>query len=142
MFEALETMAYPPLHKLGINSIFYLTKKYFLESDLFIRELFTYSILKQHTIEDIKNKILYDIPENIQEKILDNKHEPYKTYSLGTNSGFFEWIKILGSAQKIQNAEWLKKIFTLNDTQINSLLLNDDSYLMQKYKEYRDFFLY
>ena len=138
MFEALETMAYPPLHKLGINSIFYLTKKYFLESDLFIRELFTYSILKQHTIEDIKNKILYDIPENIQEKILDNKHEPYKTYSLGTNSGFFEWIKILGSAQKIQNAEWLKKIFTLDDTQINSLLLNDNSCLMQNYTEYKD----
>ena len=138
MFEALETMAYPPVHKLGINSIFYLTKKYFLESDLFIKELFSYSFLKQHSIDDIKEKILINIiPKEIIEKILDNKNEPYKTYSLGTKSGFFEWIKILGSTEKVQNAEWLKKIFTLNDTQINSTLLNDNCYLMQNYKEYK-----
>ena len=40
MFEAFETLTYPPLYKLGIDSIYYLLKKFFIEPDLFIRELF------------------------------------------------------------------------------------------------------
>ena len=70
MFEAFETMAYPPLYKLGINSIYYLTQKYFLEDDLFIKVLFTYNIKKQLTDDDYKNKILKDIPENRKTKNL------------------------------------------------------------------------
>ena len=137
MFEAFETMAYPPLYKLGINSIYYLTQKYFLEDDLFIKVLFTYYIKKQLTDDDYKNIILKYIPENIKTKILDENNEPYKTYSLKTNPGFFEWIKILGSNEKIQSAKWLKEIFYLNDNQINSILINGDSFLIEKYTGYK-----
>ena len=136
MFEAFETMAYPPLYKLGINSIYYLTQKYFLEDDLFIKVLFTYNIKKQLTDKEYK-EILEDIPENLKTKILDENNEPYKTYSLKTNPGFFEWIKILGSNEKIQSAKWLKEIFDLNDNQINSILINGNSFLIKQYKEYK-----
>lgn len=137
MFEALETMAYPPLYKLGINSIYYLTQKYFLEDDLFIKELFTYNIIKQLTPDDYKNQILKGIPDYIQSKILDDTNEPYKTYSLKTNPGFFEWIKILGSNEKVKAATWLTDIFNLDETQKNSILISDNSYLIEEYKKYK-----
>ena len=137
MFEALETMAYPPLYKLAINSIYYLTQKYFLEDDLFIKELFTYNITKQLTPDDYKDLILKDIPDYIKSKILDDKNEPYKAYALNTNPGFFEWIKILGSKEKVDAAKWLKEIFYLDDAQIKSILLDDNSFLNGQYKKYK-----
>ena len=136
MFEAFETMAYPPIYKLGINSIYYLTQKYFLEEDLFIKLLFTYNIKKQLTDDDYKN-ILSGIPDYLQSKILDEENEPYKTYSLKTNPGFFEWIKILGSNEKVKAANWLEEIFSLDEAQRNSILLNDRNLLAEKYKEYK-----
>ena len=54
LFEALETVSYPPLYKIGIDSIYYLKKKVLIEPDLFIKELFTYKMSKTLSEEDIK----------------------------------------------------------------------------------------
>ena len=53
MFEAFETMSFPPLYKAGIDSIYYLKKKVLIESepDLFIRELFTYNLTKRPILD-------------------------------------------------------------------------------------------
>ena len=138
MFETLETMTYPPIHRLGINAIYYLTKKFFIEPDLFIRELFTMDLRNKLSIEDIKNKILINIADDIIEKILDSENIKYKKYSLNSTTGFFEWIKILGSEEKIKKADWLQKLFSLNEEQIKSILLNDDCYLVKEYKNYNE----
>ena len=139
MFEALETMAYPPLYKLGINSIYYLTKKYFLEEDLFIKELFTYYIKDQINADTCINQILKDIPENTKSNILDITNEPFKTYSLLTKNGLFEWIKLLGSSDdKIKAAKWPEDIFHLDIDHIHSILKNDDCFLIDNYKTYKN----
>ena len=141
MFETLETMSFPPLYKLGINSIHYLEKKYFISSDLFIRELFTVNLVKNLSIEDIKNKILINLPEDIIELILYNENKQYKKYSLNNTSGFFEWIKILGLPEKINNSIWLHELFNLNEEQIKSILLNEDCYLIQEFEKYKNFLI-
>ena len=141
MFETLETMSFPPLYKLGINSIYYLSKKYFITSDLFIRELFAVNLTKSLSVEDIKDKILINLPEIFIELILYNENKEYKKYSLNNTSGFFEWIKILGSQEKINNSIWLYELFHLNEEQINSILLNEDCYLIQEFEKYNKFLI-
>ena len=63
LFETLETISYPTLYKIGINSINYLLNRVLIDSDLFIRELFTYKIFNEMDETTIKQKILNNIPE-------------------------------------------------------------------------------
>ena len=133
MFEALETMSYPPLYKIGIESIYYLKEKVLIDAELFIRELFTvYTFVFIEDI-DIKNYILKDVSPRKVELIMDKTNPKYKKYSLNTPHGFFEWAKLLGSKEKISNATWLKDLFDLTDTEINSVLLNEDSDMIQDF---------
>ena len=137
LFETLESMTYPPLHKVGINSIHLLLTRVLVEPDLFIRELFTYNLLneikKDETI--IKNKILNNIPSEKVEKII-SKNETYINYSLSSNHGVFEWVKILGLKDKIEKANWLSDLFELTEDEIYSILENDNAYLITEYKKY------
>ena len=136
MFEALETMSYPPLYKIGIESIYYLKEKVLIDAELFIRELFTvYTFVFIEDI-DIKNYILKDVSPRKVELIMDKTNPKYKKYSLNTPHGFFEWAKLLGSKEKISNATWLKDLFDLTDTEINSVLLNDDSDMIQDFAQF------
>ena len=118
MFETLETLSYPPIYKIGINSIYYLIKKILIEPDVFIRELFSYNLFKTLKGEDIIEKILKNLSKEKIDMILNNEDELYKKYSLNSTSGFFQWIKILGSEEKIKNATWLTDFFSLSDEEI------------------------
>ena len=138
MFETLETLSYPPLYKLGINAIYYLIKKVLIDPDVFIRELYSYKMSKLPE-EDIIENILKKVSNESQDKIMNNINEPYKKYSLNSTSGFFEWIKILGSQEKISNSSWLNEIFSLNDSEIYSILLDENAYLIQEYKNFNKF---
>ena len=139
MFEALETMSYPPLYKLGIESIYYFKKKVLIEPDLFIRQLFTVNILKSLTDEEIINLILKEVSPRKIELIMNNIDSKYKKYSLNTTSGFFEWIKILGSKEQISDSQWLKSLFDLTETEINSILLDENSYLIEEFSKYNKY---
>ena len=132
LFEALETMSYPPLYKIGIDSIHYLKKKFFLEPEVFIKELFTYQMRVTLTEEDIIQNIIPNLPQRKKEQILDSNDIRYKKYSLNTSSGFFEWVKILGSKEQISNATWLNDLFELTEDEIDSILLNQEAYLIQE----------
>ena len=135
IFETLETLSYPPLYKLGINAIYYLIKKVLIDPDVFIRELYSYKMSKLPE-EDIIENILKKVSNESQDKIMNNINEPYKKYSLNSTSGFFEWIKILGSQEKISNSSWLNEIFSLNDSEIYSILLDENAYLIQDKKHF------
>ena len=139
MFEAFETLTYPPLYKLGIDSIYYLLKKFFIEPDLFIRELFAYNLSTTLSKDSIRENILKNIPYNKAKLILYNSADKYQKYSLNSSPGFFEWIKILGSKEKISESQWLFKLFLLTESEINSILLNEDSYLIKEYENYNKF---
>ena len=93
MFEALETMSYPPLYKLGIESIYYFIKKVLIDPDLFIRQLFTVNMLKSLTDEEIINLILKEVSPRKIELIMNNIDSKYKKYSLNTTSGFLSGLK-------------------------------------------------
>ena len=135
LFETLESMTYPPLHKVGINSINYLLTRVLIEPDLFIRELFTYNLLNEINETIITNKILKNIPSEKVEKII-SKNETYINYSLNSTHGVFEWVKIMGIKDKIEKANWLSDLFELNQNEISSILENDDAYLITEYKKY------
>ena len=139
MFEALETLSHPPLYKIGINAIYYLLKKLLIEPDIFIRELYTYHLSKSLSGEDIIEKILINVEEEKIDRIFDNSDEKYKKYSLNTSSGFYEWIKILGSKEKISNALWLSNLFLLTEEEILSILFNEDAYLIKEYKNFNKY---
>ena len=131
LFEALETVSYPPLYKIGIDSIYYLKKKVLIEPDLFIKELFTYKMSKTLSEEDIRNKILINIPPIKIDFIIESSK-----YSLNTSSGFFEWIKILGSQEKISKATWLNDLFLLTEEEVDSVVLDENCFLMKEYKDF------
>ena len=139
MFEALETMSYPPLYKLGIESIYYFIKKVLIDPDLFIRQLFTVNMLKSLTDEEIINLILKEVSPRKIELIMNNIDSKYKKYSLNTTSGFFEWIKILGTKEQISDSQWLKSLFDLTETEINSILLDENSYLIEEFSKYNKY---
>ena len=136
LFETLETMSYPPLYKLGIDSIYYLKKKVLLDSDLFIRELFAYKLLKELSIEDMKNYILTEVSPKKIELIFDSPNTKYNKYALNVSSGFYEWVKLIGSKEQITNANWLNDLFELTESEINSVLLNEDCYLVKEYAKF------
>ena len=135
LFETLETISYPPLYKIGINSINYLLNRVLIDSDLFIRELFTYKIFNEMDETTIKQKILNNIPEEKVEKILSNE-DKYINYSLKNIKGFFEWVKILGLKDKISNSNWLSALFELTSEEITSILEEENGYLIQQFKNY------
>ena len=137
LFETLESMTYPPLHKQGINSINYLLTRVLIEPDLFLRELFTYDLINKIKKNDtiIKTKILYNIPNEKVEKII-SKNETYINYSLNSNHGVFEWVKIMGLKDKIEKANWLSELFKLTKDEILSILENENAYLISEYKQY------
>ena len=72
LFETFETMSYPPLYKIGFNSVYYLLNKYFIDSDLFIRELYIYRLYQNITGDEagMKAKIFENISEEKLQKIL------------------------------------------------------------------------
>lgn len=136
LFETFETMTYPPLYKTGINSIYYLLTRYFIDSDLFIKELFTYQLFNNLTTDIIKTKIFDNISDEKLEKILSTE-EPYKKYSFKTYSGLFEWIKILNVNEDIRDADWLRVLFDLTDDEISYILKDTHSYLVSEYELYK-----
>ena len=136
LFETLETMSYPPLYKLGIDSIYYLKKKVLLDSDLFIKELFTYKLLKELSFEDMKNNILAEVSPKKIELIFDSSNTKYNKYALNVSSGFYEWVKLIGSKEQIANSHWLTDLFELTESEINSVLLNEDCYLVKEYAKF------
>ena len=138
LLEAFETMAYPPLYKTGINSVYYLLTRYFIDSDLFIRELYTYQLFNKLTDEIIKTKIFENVSEEIVNKILSSE-EPYKKYSFKTYSGLFEWIKILNVKEEISVADWLWNLFDLTDEEIYYILEVSTSYLNLDYDAFNIF---
>ena len=135
LFEALETISYPTLYKVGINSINYLINRTLIEPDLFIRELFTYKIFNEIDETFIRQEILNKIPEDKIEKILSNE-DKYINYSFKNIKGFFNWIKSMGLKEKISRANWLSELFELTDNEINSILQDENAYLIVQYKEY------
>ena len=141
MFEAFETMSFPPLYKAGIDSIYYLKKKVLIESepDLFIRELFTYNLTKRLSLQDISFNVLAEVSPKKIDLILNSSYSKYTKYSLNESSGFFEWVKILGSQEKISNSKWLTNLFLLTESEINSVLLNEDSYLVQEFEKFNKY---
>ena len=135
LFETLETMTYPPLFKIGINSIYYLITKTLIDPDLFIRELFTYKLYNSIDDTTIKTMILNNIPTDKIENIISTD-ENYKNYSFKTYPGLFQWIKIMGLEDKISKANWLSEVFNLTEEEISSIILNNDAYLITEYKHY------
>ena len=135
LFETFETMSYPPLYKTGINSVYYLLTRYFIDSDLFIRELFTYQLFNNLTDDLIKAKIFNNIPDEKLAKILSTE-EPYKKYSFKTYSGLFEWIKILSIKTDISASNWLWDLFDLTDEEIYFILEVSTSYLVMEYNAF------
>ena len=138
LFEALETMSYPPLYKVGIDSIYYLKKKVLLESDLFIRELFTYNLKKELSDEEIRNNILTEVTPKKVDHIFDCSNSKYSKYSLNVSSGIYEWVKLIGSKEQIANSKWLTDLFELTESEVNSVLLNEDCYLVKEYKKFNE----
>lgn len=135
LFETLETMTHPNLYKEGINSIYYLIKRVLIDPDLFIRELFTYKLFNELDETIIRTEILKNISGEKVEKILSD-NDTYINYSFASIHGFFEWIKIMENNEKIHKANWLVFLFELNETEISSILENEDSYLIKKYNDY------
>ena len=135
LFETLETITYPPLFKIGINSINYLLTKTLIDPDLFIRELFTYKLYNSLDDATIQTKILNSIPTEKMEKIM-SADEKYKNYSFKTYPGLFQWIKIMGLKDKISKANWLSEIFNLTNDEISSIIEDTNSYLITEYKQY------
>ena len=58
LFETLETLSNPKDYQQGINSLFYLNKKAFQSSDIFLRHLCSYKLYSTIKEEDIRNNIL------------------------------------------------------------------------------------
>lgn len=135
LFEALETITYPTLYKIGINAINYINTTVLIEPDLFIRELFTYKLFNELDEATIKEKILNNIPQDKVEKIL-NTEDKYKEYSFKNIAGFFKWIRIMGIKEKIDNSNWLVDLFDLTEDDIYSILQNQNGYLITQYKAY------
>ena len=139
LFETLETITHPTLYKIGINSINYLLTRVLIEPDLFIRELFTCYLLneikKDQTI--ITDTILNNIPNYKIEKLISQEGK-YINYSLNSNNGLFEWIKILGLQNKISKANWLKELFELTEEEISSILEDENAYLVTEFKKYNN----
>lgn len=135
LFEALETITYPTLYKIGINAINYLNTRVLIEPDLFIRELFTYKLFNELDEATIKEKILNNLPQDKVEKILSTE-DKYKDYSFKNIAGFFKWVKIMGIKDKITNSKWLVELFGLSEDEIYSILQNDSGYLITQYKAY------
>lgn len=129
LFEALETLTYPPLYKMGINSLRYL---FSIGPEIFIRELFAYKLSYQLNDTIIKDQILKDLPDEKVEKILNAEDQ----YSLNTTSGLYQWIKILGLEDEIDKAAWLPKLFNLTREEIDDILYNKDNYLMTEFENY------
>ena len=138
LFETFETMSYPPLYKIGINSVYYLLNKYFIDSDLFIRELYTYKLYQNITADEtgMKTKIFEKVSEEKLQKIFSTE-EPYKKYSFKTYSGLFEWIKILNVKEDISVADWLWNIFDLSDEEIYFILEASTSYLIMDFEMFK-----
>ena len=134
MFETFETFSNPPKYQIGANSLGYLLNKAFTTSDLFLRQIFTYSIFNNLNEEDIRSKILKDIPKEKADNILSNDAK-YSEYTFKNITGFYKWVKILGLPDEIKNAKWLTDKFELNETEIDSIF-GEDEYL---YKNYIDF---
>ena len=135
LFEALETLAYPQLYKIGINSINYLLTRTLIDPDLFIRELFTYKLFNEMDDDIIRSEILNNLPEEKIEKIL-SVDDKYKNYSFKTYPGLFQWIKILGLSEEIEKSDWLSELFELTKEEISSILGNNNGYLLTEYKKY------
>ena len=136
MFETLETLSNPPLYQKGINSIYYLFNKAFQSPDSFIRHIFSFYYFKAFIkYEDqVYQKIFPNVAQEKAKKVFSDD-EKYSKYSFKSNSGFYQWIKILGVEEEIFKATWLKDLFEFNDEEINSVL-GKDHYL---YNEYTNF---
>ena len=136
MFETLETLSNPPLYQKGINSIQYLLNKAFPKIDVFIRQLFTYDLYTNLITDDdrIKATLLKNVDSAKADKILSTD-EKYSEYSIKKMTGFYKWVKILNLDDKISDATWLKKLFELTDTEIQSVL-GKNSYLNKYYVIY------
>ena len=135
LFEALETLAFPQLYKIGINSIHYLLTRTLIEPDLFIRELFTCKLFNELDDNIIRTKILNNLPDEKIDKIL-SIDDKFKNYSFKTYPGLFQWIKILGLSDKISKSDWLSELFELSKEEIDSILDNSNAYLITEYKQY------
>ena len=136
MFETLEYFSNPDKYQVGINSILYLFNKVLISSDLFIRKIYSYNLFKNYLNNEtkVRDTILKGIYTEKADKILSNE-EIYANYSFKKLSGFYKWIKILNSQEKISKSLWLYDLFNLTENDINSILGND-SYL---YKDYLKF---
>ena len=136
LFETLETLSNPSIYQKGINAIQYLLNKGFQDVDVFIRRIFTYDLFKNFLTDDdkVKETILKNVDSEKANNILSTD-EKYSTYSFKKINGFYQWIKILNLDEKISQATWLKELFNLTDTEIESILGND-SYLNNYYIEY------
>ena len=136
MFETLETLSNPPLYQKGINSIYYLFNKAFQSPDSFIRHIFSFYYFKAFIkYEDqVYQKIFPNVAQEKAKKVFSDD-EKYSKYSFKSNSGFYQWVKILGVEEEINKATWLKDLFEFDDEEINSVL-GKDYYL---YNEFTDF---
>ena len=128
-FEALETLTNPTLYKTGINSLRYL---FSIEPDLFVRELFTYTLFNKLNETIIRENILNNLSEEKIERILNAEDK----YSFNNYTGLFQWIRILGLKNRISKASWLSNLFKLTDDEISYILENRDNYLMSEYINY------
>ena len=137
MFEALETIANPPLYQKGINSLEYLLNKALPNPEVFTRQILAYNLFNTYLVDEtkVRTNILYNIPSDKANKILSNQEE-YSKYSFKNLLGFYEWMKIIGKPDEIKNAQWLSDIFGLSSSEIESII-GSNSYL---YTYFVDFF--
>ena len=136
LFETLEILSNPPLYQQGINSILYLFKKAFQNSDSFIKHIFSFYFFKTYIkYEDkVKQTILNNVAESKVQKILSTDTK-YEKYSFKFSAGFYEWVKILGNEEKIKEAKWLVDLFELTNEEINSIL-DEDKYLYSEFIQF------
>ena len=136
LFEGYETLTNPPLYQKGINAIQYLLKKGFQSPQMFTKHLFSYTFFNSFIkYEDkVLQTILKDIDEEKAQKILSDDPK-YAQYSFKTIFGFYQWVKILGNSNEINEAKWLIELFELTNEEINSIF-GEEEYL---YKEYMAF---
>lgn len=131
LFETLETLSNPKDYQQGINSLFYLNKKAFQSSDIFLRHLCSYKLYSTIKEEDIRNNILKGIDTERQDKIIKGDSQ----YCLKDALGFDYWVKLIGKNDEILKANWLHDTFGLNYEEINSIFSKEE-YLYKYWIEF------
>lgn len=118
--ETLYTLTTPPEYVQGMTALYLLFNKALGTTEDFLNKLFT--VFSYNYIVRDETKMMNTVLKGLTSEQAKNVYSGNSELSLIYLHGLFEWIKMLGNDEKIQNTQWLSENFGLSEDQAKTIL--------------------